>query len=248
MEISHEKKLYILVILSLLILAHGCNLPAAKPSSENTNGNTGNLTIHEENEPPEDLSGGASSEPEKVPPQLAVGEWRSVGSGEVELIRGIKHTAPTFTAYYSIGGTIKFDIWERTDVLAPFAVTGKGTALYLDKTTANECGAWEIAAQGVLTIDGTFLSAPDCQLWFNITETWQIPYIIKTTCSGIEPAPLTSPFVNDLIKMDYINKNRKRIDFPGSAMSERYDIYILKDLAAHETTGCEIIFEATPEW
>lgn len=118
--------------------------------------------------------------------------------------------------------------------------------IYNDKTTVQDCGAWEIVAEGTLSIDGTFNGTPDCQLWVTITETWKQPSVVSTSCSGIEPAPLTSPVVNPLIEINYVKNAEVKPVFTQTDTTVREDVFILRDPEAHETTGCEIIFEATP--
>ncbi len=251
-----KRKFYLLAIFFLLFFVQSCNYGTTRPAAENTGGNGGNTNIVE-NEPPEEPPAPAPTSetvktpdvpltPEKAPTQLASGDWRSVGEGKIELVRNISHQTPTFTAVYLIMGEVFFDIWERTDAIAQYQVTGKGLITYNDKTTLKDCGAWEIVAEGTLSIEGIFNGGPDCELWVTITETWKMPAILTSTCSNIEPAPLTSPFVNQLLKIDYVKNALRRPTFISNETTSQEDIFILRDPYAHEVTGCDVIFEATP--
>ena len=248
-----KRKFYLLAILFLLFFAQGCNYGAARPAAENTGGNTNTVENESPGDPPPPAPTSENVRtpdvlltPEKAPTELATGEWRSVGEGKIELERNITHTTPTFSAVYFISGEVFFDIWERTDPIAQYQVTGKGLISYNDKTTLKDCGAWEIAAEGTLTIEGIFNGGPDCELWVTITETWKMPVIIKSSCSGIEPAPLTSPFVNQVLKIDYVKNALRRPVYISNETTSQEDVFILRDPYAHEVTGCDVIFEATP--
>ena len=195
--------------------------------------------------------------PEKVPTELAVGEWHLVGSGMIEMAKTIEYNYPTGQSVYKTEGAVNFDLWERKDVNAIFfkVIGTYGIFSYTDKTTLDDC-SWEIAHEGKLTIDGNLSTGEEkidgipfdgkeqCHLLVTIAEVWGQPSVVSTTCSGIEPGDGNITIYNRELQMDFIKNSRLEFDNilpspPGTTMTQE-EVYILRDAKAHIDTGCAV--------